>query len=209
MRAWLPPGRWTDVFTGLVYRSASPGGTAVTLYRDLDTIPVLAPAGAVLPLAAAEPGTANPTALELRVYAGADGSFVLAEDGPEGNGDDEDWAQTLYTFTDGEVRISPVEGARDAVPAERRYDVVLCGFAGVTGGAVDGAVDGAVVDAVPGPVPGSVAIALPSVTADRGAVLRLRGDLAPAGNPTSASACSPCSTPPRPRSPARNRRTAC
>jgi hypothetical protein len=118
-------------------------------------------------------GTANPDALELRVYAGADGEFVLAEDR-----DDERWAETRFTFADGEVRIFPVEGESDAVPAERRYDIVLCGFAAVTGADVGGSV----IDASPGPVPGSVVIALPSVAADDGAVLRLRGDLAPAGN---------------------------
>jgi nitroreductase len=171
VRAWLPPGRWTDVFTGLVYR----GGATVTLHRDLDTIPVLAPAGAVLPLAAGEDRAAtNPHALELRVYAGADGEFVLAEDR-----DDDRWAETRFTFRGGEVRISPVEGERDAVPAVRRYDVVLCGFAGVAGAVVDGSE----IAAEPGPVRGSVVIALPSVTAAEGAMLRLQGDLTPAGNP--------------------------
>ncbi|MDT7580031.1 MAG: hypothetical protein QOK35_1295, partial [Pseudonocardiales bacterium] len=173
VRAWLPPGRWTDVFTGLVYR----GGTTITLHRDLESIPVLAPAGALIVLVAENEvasGTPNPDALELRVYAGADGSFVLAEDR-----DDDVWAKTRFTFTEGEVRISPVEGERDAVPAERRYDVVLCGFAGVTGAVVDGAT----VEAEPGPVPNSVVVRLPSVAAGEGTVLRLVGDLAPAGNP--------------------------
>jgi len=171
VRAWLPPGRWTDVFTGLVYR----GGTTVTLHRDLDTIPVLAPAGAILPLAAGEDRAAtNPPALELRVYAGADGEFVLAEDR-----DDDRWAETRYTFRGGEVRIAPVEGEREAVPAARRYDVVLCGFAGVTGAEVDGSE----IAASPGPVPGTVLISLPSVAAEKGATLALQGDLTPAGNP--------------------------
>ena len=57
VRAWLPPGRWTDVFTGLVYR----GGTTILLHRDLDTIPVLAPAGAILPLAARVTASRTPT----------------------------------------------------------------------------------------------------------------------------------------------------
>ena len=57
VRAWLPPGRWTDVFTGVTYR----GGTTILLHRDLDTIPVLAPAGAILPLAAdAQQGVGQP-----------------------------------------------------------------------------------------------------------------------------------------------------
>jgi alpha-glucosidase (family GH31 glycosyl hydrolase) len=173
VRAWLPPGRWTDVFTGLVYR----GGTTITLHRDLETIPVLAPAGAIVPLVADDAvafGTANPDALEIRVYAGADGAFVLAED----RDDDGCWAETRFTLAGDEVRIHPVDGARGAVPPVRRYDVVLCEFAGVTGAEVDGTT----IAAETGPVPGSVTIRLPSVAAGVGTVVRLRGDLAPAGN---------------------------
>ncbi|HEX5811464.1 MAG TPA: TIM-barrel domain-containing protein, partial [Pseudonocardia sp.] len=194
VRAWLPPGRWTDVFTGVTYR----GGTTILLHRDLDTIPVLAPAGAILPLAAdAQQGVANPEALELRVYAGADGEFTLAEDQ-----DDERWALTRFTLTGDELRIHPVEGEHGSVPATRRYDVVLCGFAGVTAVEVDGieqpTVPGPVPDGVVrrGPtdrgdptavlpsrnVPGSVSVHLPSVAAAEGAVLRLVGDSAAAGN---------------------------
>ena len=172
VRAWLPPGRWTDVFTGLTYR----GGTTIQLHRDLDTIPVLAPAGAILPLVAdgeAGFGTANPEALELRVYAGPDGEFTLAEEH-----DDERWAFTRFVRTGDELRIHPVDGDLGSVPATRRYDVVLCGFAGVT--AVE--VDGAAHPAGPGPVPGSVAVRLPEVAATEGAVLRLVGDTTPAGN---------------------------
>ena len=171
VRAWLPPGRWTDVFTGLTYR----GGTTILLHRDLDTIPVLAPAGAILPLASGDLGIANPDALELRVYAGADGEFTLAEDQ-----DDERWAFTRFTLTGDELRIHPVEGEHGSVPATRRYDVVLCGFADVP--EVTG-LDGSDADRpVPGPVRGSVSIRLPSVAAAEGAVLRLVGDTAPAGN---------------------------
>ena len=110
VRAWLPPGRWTDVFTGLVYR----GGTTILLHRDLDTIPVLAPAGAILPLARGPRlGTANPDALELRVYAGADGEFTLAEDRDDGR-----WALTRFTLTGDELRIHPVDGERGSVPGD-------------------------------------------------------------------------------------------
>ena len=199
VRAWLPPGRWTDVFTGLTYRCEPPGGTTITLHRDLESIPVLAPAGAILPLVADDPvppqlshsptddvsgrtaaafGTALPEALELRVYAGADGEFVLAEDGDGDDGGDGPWAETRFTLVGDELRIHPVDGVRDLAPPVRRYDVVLCGFAGVTGAEVDGTA----VDAGPGPVPGSVAVRLLEVTASGGAVLRLLGDTTPAGN---------------------------
>ncbi len=46
VRVWLPEGRWTDIFNGRIYE----GGRWITMYRDLDSIPVLAPAGAVVPM---------------------------------------------------------------------------------------------------------------------------------------------------------------
>ena len=79
VRAWLPAGTWVDVFTGLVYD----GGRELLLHRDLSTIPVLAPAGAIVPLDGAEvPGNdpVNPSALEVLVVVGADGAFTLVED---------------------------------------------------------------------------------------------------------------------------------
>jgi alpha-glucosidase (family GH31 glycosyl hydrolase) len=173
VRAWLPAGQWTDVFTGLVYR----GDTMISLHRDLDSIPVLAPAGAILPLTAADVvgfGTPVPDALELRVYAGADGEFELAEDG-----DDERWALTRFTLAGDELRIHPVSGDLGSVPPTRRYDVVLCGFAGLTGVEVDGRVRAVTA----GPVPGSVSVRLAGVAATNGAVLRLVGDNTAAGNP--------------------------
>lgn len=74
--AWIPPGRWTDLFTGAVYT----GPLRLTLHRELTEMPVLAKAGAILPLSD-DPGNAcgNPTALTLWLYAG-DGDFTLYED---------------------------------------------------------------------------------------------------------------------------------
>jgi hypothetical protein len=118
--AWLPPGEWVDVFTGQRYR----GGRAIALHRDLDSIPVLARPGTVLPLAADGPGTDVPDRIELHVFAGGEGEFTLAEDR-----DDERWARTTFRHRDGELTIAPVEGERDTVPAGRAYVVVPHGFA--------------------------------------------------------------------------------
>ena len=155
--AWLPAGQWIDVFTGLTYR----GGRAMTLYRDLDSIPVLARAGSIVPMVPlGHPtfGTTNPDAIELRVYAGADGEFTIAEDR-----DDERWAFTRVRFLDGAVHIDPVEGDIASVPPKRRFEIVLCGFTDVRG--------------EPGPVPGSVRVVQPDVAATTGATLRIEGDL--------------------------------
>ena len=42
---WLPEGRWYDIYTGMIYD----GGRCLRMYRDINSIPVLAKAGAVIP----------------------------------------------------------------------------------------------------------------------------------------------------------------
>jgi alpha-glucosidase (family GH31 glycosyl hydrolase) len=79
VRAWLPPGTWVDVLNDLVYD----GDRELVLHRDLGGIPVLARAGAIVPLDAVEipaDDPVNPEHLEILVVVGADGSFELIED---------------------------------------------------------------------------------------------------------------------------------
>lgn len=76
--AWLPDGTWYDVLDGRRYD----GGRMLLLHRTLDAIPVLAPAGAILPLAAdpmADVGE-YPRELLVKVFLGADGDYTLIED---------------------------------------------------------------------------------------------------------------------------------
>ena len=82
VKTWLPEGCWTDIFTGDVYK-AGKGGKKITLYRTMDTIPVLAKAGGVLPLSMDKGnGCGNPEKLEIRIYNG-DSEYALKEDGAE------------------------------------------------------------------------------------------------------------------------------
>jgi alpha-glucosidase (family GH31 glycosyl hydrolase) len=119
VKAWLPEGTWTDVFTGQTYT----GGRSLYLHRDLTSIPVLARAGAIVPHAAEDElldGSGVPTVVELKVYPGADGDFTLAEDN-----DDDRWALTRITYDDatGEVTLHDTEGHRDTLPDDRAYRV--------------------------------------------------------------------------------------
>ena len=117
VKAWLPEGTWTDVFTGQTYT----GGRSLYLHRDLTSIPVLARAGAIVPHAAEDEllhGSGVPSVVELEVYPGADGDFTLAEDN-----DDDRWALTRITYEDatGEVTVHDTEGHRDTLPDDRTY----------------------------------------------------------------------------------------
>ncbi len=119
----LEPGPWVDVFTGVVYD----GDRTVTLHRPLSQYPVLAKAGAIVPLTGtAELGVQNPSSLELRVYAGASGEFVLYED------DDAAAPRSVRTrlafdWAAGTVTIHPAEGDLDVVPAQRSWTVTVVG----------------------------------------------------------------------------------
>jgi alpha-glucosidase (family GH31 glycosyl hydrolase) len=147
VRAWLPPGTWVDVLTGLVYD----GGRELVLHRDLSTIPVLARAGAIVPLDAAEvPGDdpVNPAALEVLVVVGADGAFTLVEDDGTGDGLDETRVVRTPVRLDqarGTVVVGPAEGALAAVPAARGWTVTFLALDEPAGGVA------AQVDGVPVP----------------------------------------------------------
>ncbi|ROP74033.1 alpha-glucosidase (family GH31 glycosyl hydrolase) [Curtobacterium sp. PhB115] len=121
-RAWLPPGTWTDVFTGTVYA----GDRFVDLHRTLDTVPVLLREGGLLPLAAEDEldATANPTAFEVLVAPGASGSFTLVEDR---EGDTDRIARTELTWDAAlaEFRVYATTGAADVVPARRDWRVTF------------------------------------------------------------------------------------
>jgi alpha-glucosidase (family GH31 glycosyl hydrolase) len=136
-KAWLPEGLWIDFFSGRVYD----GGRKLPLYRDLQQIPVLAKAGAIIPMADLAEYTSsvgNPLQMELRVFAGADGRFQLWEDaGDTAEDRDEHWCVTGMTLEWGReavFTIHPAEGNTAALPERRSWKLVFmgCAEAGVT-----------------------------------------------------------------------------
>ena len=126
---WLPEGLYMDFFTGMIYS----GGRMLDMYRDIHSIPVLARAGAIVPMTEEILGTAavhNPESLTIRIYGGADGSFTLYEDDNETNaymkGEavntkmDLNWEKKCFT-------ISPAEGKLELVPSKRTVKVQFFG----------------------------------------------------------------------------------
>lgn len=79
-KLWLPEGRWTDLFNGRIYQ----GGRWVTMYRDLDSIPVLAPEGAIVPMYRKDESNdlSLEQPLEIHVWRG-NGRYELYEDDGE------------------------------------------------------------------------------------------------------------------------------
>jgi hypothetical protein len=121
-RAWLPPGSWTDVFTGTTYA----GDRWVDLHRGLDGVPVLLRAGGVLPLAAEDEvdATVNPTSFEVLVAPDASGSFTLVED-REGDPASTCTTRLSWDAESATFRIDAAEGDRTAVPTERHWRVTF------------------------------------------------------------------------------------
>jgi hypothetical protein len=137
--AWLPPGLWTDIATGVVLE----GGRTVRLHRDGASVPALLKAGGILPLAAEHEtdATRNPAHLEVLVAPGADGEFVLVEDDDTGTTPETiptvrtpmRWDQAAGTLT-----IEAADGPAGIVPGTRTWTVTVLGLGPDTSLSVDG-----------------------------------------------------------------------
>jgi hypothetical protein len=127
--AWLPEGIWFDVFTGLMYH----GGRKINMYRNLKTIPVLAGAGAIIPLAGQSEvlKTANLASLELYVFAGGEGEHVMYEDdGTSREFERGRIVKTRYRLLWNDKKyftIYPAEGELSLIPRVRNYQIKVYG----------------------------------------------------------------------------------
>lgn len=126
VKARIPEGEWFDFFNGRHYK----GFKALYLYRDQEHIPVLAKAGAIVPMAddGFVNGTPLPKQLKLRTFAGADGHFRLVED--DGKLENTKRAFTEFEFKWGKNAVltkRPVEGAKSVLPGKRSYVLSLTG----------------------------------------------------------------------------------
>jgi hypothetical protein len=81
---WVPPGTWTDYFTGQRFT----GPRAVTLSVPLSQMPVLVRAGAIIPTQSdvAYTREASPASLTVSAFPGGRGRFALYDDQGSGFG---------------------------------------------------------------------------------------------------------------------------
>lgn len=124
---WLPKGRWTDIFTGRIYN----GGGWIPMYRDLDSIPVLAKEGAIVPMYSC--GESNDISvghpMDIHVWRG-NGRFELYED----DGETMDYAfgksaVTLFEIREGgdglTFTITPPTCSFGLIPSERTFRILF------------------------------------------------------------------------------------
>lgn len=121
---WLPKGRWTDIFTGTVYE----GGGWIRACRGLESIPVLAKEGAIIPLSENKGNDwRNPTELTVWAFRG-NSDFTLYED----EGEDKGYQSGIFIKTPMSIKeeesgitfcVNPGAGDQTVVPAERKYNI--------------------------------------------------------------------------------------
>lgn len=124
--AYLPEGRWTNIFNGKIYN----GGKKVRFNSFLEEMPVLAKEGAVIPMSLDEGNSIkNPENLKLKIYRGTN-EFTLYEDDGETLGFEKgEYSKTLISVKEekGNLNIS-LSGAqaKDFMPRNRAYNFEFC-----------------------------------------------------------------------------------
>jgi hypothetical protein len=123
-RVWLPEGRWTDFFTGRIYR----GGQWVDMHRDLNAIPVFAKEGAIVPMyhKAESNDLSLEQPLDIHIWRGS-GQFKLYEDDGETNSPDCAITNLTLTETKDGLRfvISPAEEIGKPLPRNRYFNLIF------------------------------------------------------------------------------------
>jgi alpha-glucosidase (family GH31 glycosyl hydrolase) len=121
---YLPAGTWYDFWTGERHE----GGRDLTRKVDLETMPLYVRAGAILPLGPVKQysGENVDEPLELRVYPGAEGSFLLyVDDGESFQYRKGEWMGIQMTWSDERrtLGLRLARGSRMLPPLERRMNI--------------------------------------------------------------------------------------
>ena len=124
---YLPEGTWVDFWTG----TQVTGGKNVTREVDVSMIPIYMSAGSILPYAYNAQSTRDvqrSDSLQLRIYPGADGEFVLYED----EGDSYRYEQGAYSTIrmrwDDAAQVLTIgsrNGSFEGMHHQRTFDLVL------------------------------------------------------------------------------------
>lgn len=104
-KLYLPKGTWYDFWT----HEKHEGGGEVTRKVDLDTLPLYVRAGAIIPMGPLKQYTAEKVdgPLEVAVYPGADGTFLLYEDdGSSFNYRKGEWMGIQMAWNDGRKSLA-------------------------------------------------------------------------------------------------------
>lgn len=129
VKVWVPNGTYFDIFTDTVYT----GGRYINMYRDNYSIPVLAKAGAIVPITDEIMGADilnNPKNLSINIYPGDDGRFLLYED----DGISKDYEKDIcvktyieFEYNNKKLHITKPQGDISLLPEKRKIKLeFLC-----------------------------------------------------------------------------------
>lgn len=132
---WIPEGKYYDFFTGRMYE----GNRRITFYRDLTGLPVLAKAGAIIPMTAEMAvvnDTDNPSELLIKVFTGADGTFTMYEDNSLHVKEDKlRFVNTSMQFInkkESKFSMKPQQYEEGVIPSTRNYEIHFVGVKAVS-----------------------------------------------------------------------------
>lgn len=121
---YVPQGRWVDIFTGKAYEKSG----VITMFRDMDSIPVLAKEGAIIPLSADKGNRVdNPKSLEIWAFSG-NNEFTLVEDNSKTDFAEHTCKTKLsieYKNNAVTFKIHKPVGDTSVVPQSRDYKVII------------------------------------------------------------------------------------
>lgn len=120
---WIPEGRYTDIFTGRIYS----GNHYIKMYRDIENIPVLAKAGAIIPMDCNDRinDCSNPKEMEILIYRGNNTFTLYEDDGETLSYQNGAYCETAFTVAENGSTVSFTvnkgEGDISVVPEKRKY----------------------------------------------------------------------------------------
>ena len=125
VNVWVPEGRYTDIFTGRIYS----GNQFIKMFRDVETIPVLAKEGAIIPMSANDRTNdcSNPETLDVLVYRGNNTFVMYEDDGETLSYQNGEYLKTAFTVSENgdkvKFSIAKAEGTGDVAPETRTYNI--------------------------------------------------------------------------------------
>ena len=146
VKVWLPEGRYTDIFTGRIYN----GNRFVKMFRDIETFPVLAKEGSIIPMSANDRTNdcSNPETLEVLVYRGNNTFTMYEDDGDTLSYQNGEYLKTAFTVAENgknvDFTITKADGITSVVPESRTYVVK---FKDITSADIEVSVNGEKVSA--------------------------------------------------------------
>lgn len=120
-KVWLPEGRWTNIFDGKIYK----GNQTVYVNSPINTIPVFAKQGAIIPMSADNGNSWEcPQRLDINIYRGNNTFNFYEDDGETGKYKNGKYSISTMTVTEkDDILTFEIKGGKTlkCIPQKRTY----------------------------------------------------------------------------------------